>query len=217
MLGQFVAHLLIAALIVDGVDFDVFLLGIIQQAEQFEFPDQARGQELLDKALILEALHGELECGQPVAAGDVGEPVTVLFLRILTDAPQVPEHGEAQRVRVYAGVVLRVERRLIDHLAVVVQKFQHKAVGDLFLIIEIIEQGVVPERGPPLVHDLGLTLWIKVLGHLPHDTDDLPLPGFQQRRVLFNEVENVFLGLRRKTFVLFPPLRRGLQIWKSPP
>ncbi|MCY1383452.1 hypothetical protein D9M69_715780 [compost metagenome] len=52
----------------------------------------------------------------------------------------------------------------------------------------------MPERGPTLVHDLGLTLWIKILGDLAHDTHDFPLPWLQQRRMFFDEVQDVFLG-----------------------
>ena len=54
---------------------------------------------------------------------------------------------------------------------------------------------VVPERGPALVHHLRLPLRIEVLRHLAHDAHHLALPGFEQRRVLLDEVEDVLLRL----------------------
>ena len=61
----------------------------------------------------------------------------------------------------------------------------------------------MPEGGPAFIHDLGLALGIEVLPKLPHDADDFPLPGFQQGRVLLDEVENVLLGLLRIAFTSF--------------
>ena len=55
----------------------------------------------------------------------------------------------------------------------------------------------MPEGGPALVHDLGLALWVEVLAQFANDTDDFPLPGFQQRCILFDEVENVLLRFFR--------------------
>ncbi|VVN40258.1 hypothetical protein PS676_05328 [Pseudomonas fluorescens] len=51
----------------------------------------------------------------------------------------------------------------------------------------------MPERGPAFVHHLGLALRVEVLGDLAHDPHDLPLPGLQQRRMFFDEVQDVFL------------------------
>jgi hypothetical protein len=43
------------------------------------------------------------------------------------------------------------------------QEFQHEAVGEQTLVVEVVEQGVVPEGGPAFVHDLGLALRVEVL------------------------------------------------------
>ena len=53
----------------------------------------------------------------------------------------------------------------------------------------------MPERGPALVHDLGQTLRVEVLRRLAHDAHQLALPGGQPRRELFDEVQQVLLGL----------------------
>jgi hypothetical protein len=64
----------------------------------------------------------------------------------------------------------------------------------------------VPEGGPAFVHHLGLALRVEVLADLAHDAHDLALPGFEQRRVLLDEVEQVFFRLGGKA--LFLALRR---------
>jgi hypothetical protein len=61
---------------------------------------------------------------------------------------------------------------------------------------------VVPERGPAFVHHLRLALRVEVLRHLAHDAHDLALPGLQQRRVFFDEVQQVFLRFFGKAFAL---------------
>ena len=71
-----------------------------------------------------------------------------------------------------------------------------EAVGEQALVVEMVEQGVVPEGGPALVHHLGLALRIKILGQLAHDAHHFALPGRQQRCILLDEVEQVLLGLR---------------------
>ena len=77
----------------------------------------------------------------------------------------------------------------------------------------------MPERGPALIHDLGLALWVEVLGDLAHDTYDLSLPRLQQRRVLFDEIQQVFfwflrkaLGLRRHAILVGPRRQSAPQL-----
>lgn len=55
-------------------------------------------------------------------------------------------------------------------------KFQHKTVTDQIFIIEMIQNCVVPEGGPTLIHHLSLFLRIKILAHFTHDAHDLSLP-----------------------------------------
>ena len=78
------------------------------------------------------------------------------------------------------------------------QQLQHEGIVDELLVVQLVQDGVVPERSPAFVHDLGLTLRIEVLRDLAHDAHDLSLPGLQLGRVLLDEVEKVFLRLRRK-------------------
>ena len=44
-----------------------------------------------------------------------------------------------------------------------------------------------------LVHDLGLTLRIKILRDVAHDAQQFALPGLQARRRLFEEIQDIFL------------------------
>src|SRR5205823_8782246 len=54
----------------------------------------------------------------------------------------------------------------------------------------------------PLIHDLGLTLRIKILRNVTHDPEQLALPGLQARRRLFQEIQQIFL---REPQQLAPP------------
>ena len=55
----------------------------------------------------------------------------------------------------------------------------------------------MPESGPALVHHLSLLLRVKILADLAHDAQHLTLPGFQQRRILLDEIEDIFLRFAR--------------------
>ena len=92
--------------------------------------------------------------------------------------------------------------RLVDDVGVRLQELQDEAVAHPALVVEGVEQGVVPEGGPPLVHDLGLALGVEVLGDLADDAHHLPLPGLQQGGVLLDEVEEVLLGLLGEALLL---------------
>ncbi|MNR41256.1 hypothetical protein D3C85_1596210 [compost metagenome] len=83
-----------------------------------------------------------------------------------------------------------------------VQHLYHEAIADLPLVIQVIEDGVVPEGGPALVHHLGLFLRIEVLADLAHYAHHFPLPGLQQWGVFLDEVEDVLLRLGRIASVL---------------
>ena len=98
-----------------------------------------------------------------------------------------------------AGIVGAVIGGLVDHIGMVVKKLQHEAIGEQALVIQVIENGVVPERRPAFIHYLGLLLRIKILTELAHDADDLALPGLQQRGMFLDKIENVLLGLARET------------------
>ncbi len=76
-----------------------------------------------------------------------------------------------------------------------VEKLHHEALGHFAFIVQVVQDGVVPEGGPAFIHDLGLFLGIEILAHLTHYAQNLPLPGFEQGCVLFHKVEQVFLRL----------------------
>ncbi len=64
----------------------------------------------------------------------------------------------------------------------------------------------MPECRPAFVHHLGLALWIEVLRDLAHDTHHLALPWLQQRGVLLDEIEDIFLRLCRETLTVRQPI-----------
>ena len=136
-----------------------------------------------DEAFVLEAAHGELEGGKPVAAGDVREPATIFFRRVFAHATDVRVHRKTQSIRVDTAVVRAVEARLEHHAGVRLQELHHEAFGHQAFIVEVVHQGVMPERRPAFIHDLGLSLRVEVLGNLTHDTHHFALPGLEQRRV----------------------------------
>ena len=112
---QFLAQIPVARLVVDGGHpVDVFLIVVLDR-EEFQIPHYLGREKLLDKALVLEVLHREMQGFQPVAAGDVGEPFAVLVSRVLADPAQVREDRESEGVGVEARIPGAVERRLIHH------------------------------------------------------------------------------------------------------
>ena len=187
---------------------------VVEHGKEAEIAHDLRRQELTDKAFILKVAHGEMQRFQPVRTGDIGEPVLILFRGRLTDALDVLEHGEAQRVGVNPAVPRTVVRRLEHYVGMAVEKLQHKALSHFPFIVEMVEDGVVPEGGPPLVHHLGLFLRVEILADFTHDAQDLALPRFEQRGVLLHKVQQVLLRFGRvatsrfNRFFLFA-LRQG--------
>ena len=49
----------------------------------------------------------------------------------------------------------------------------------------------MPKCRPAFVHHLSLPLRIEILGNFADDSNDFPLPGFQQRGVFFKEIEAI--------------------------
>ncbi len=179
----------------DGGHEEIVLLIIVQNAEQLQVTDHLGRQVLQNEALVLEAAHRKFHRRQPVGAGQIRKPLAVLFGRVLAHPPNVLIHGKAQGVGIDTTVVGTVETRLVHNAGVRGQEFQHEAVSHQPFVVQIIHQCVMPEGGPTLVHDLGLTLRVEILGDLADDAHHFTLPGLQQGGVLFDEVEDVFLGL----------------------
>ena len=194
---ELVADLAIALFVVNRRDLKIIVVIVVEHGKEAEIAHDLRRQELADKALVLEVTHGEMQRFQPVRTGDIREPVLVLFGGRLTDALDVLEHGEAQRVGVNPAIPRTVVRRLEHHVSVTMEKLQHKALRHFPFIIEMVEDGVVPEGGPPLVHHLGLFLRVEILADFTHDAQDLALPRFEQRGVLLHKVQQVLLRFGR--------------------
>ena len=83
-------------------------------------------------------------------------------------------------------------------VGVALQELQHEAVVDAPLLVQPVQDRVVPERRPTLVHHLRLRLRVEVLRELAHDADELALPRFELRRMLLDEVQDVLLRIGRK-------------------
>ncbi len=192
---QRLAHAPVARLVVDGRDLDLGLLLVVDDGKQSQLAHQLRAEELADEALVLVVAHRVVECGQPGRAGQVREPVAVLLRRVVADAFDVAVHRETQRIGVQARVAALAHAGLVDHVGVRLEPLDHHAVGEVAVVVHGVEQAVVPEGGPALVHDLALALRVEVLRHLAHDAHDLALPRFEQWCVLLDEVEQVLLRL----------------------
>ena len=199
---QGLAHVAVAGGVVDRRDAQVLVVLVVEDREQAQVADDLGRQVLADEALVLEVAHRVVQRRQPGRAGDLREPLAVLVGRVLADPAQVGVHREAERIRIEAAVGRVADRRLEDHVGVRLQPLDHHAVGEVALVVQGVEQRVMPERRPALVHHLRLPLRIEVLGDLAHDPHDLALPGLEQRRVLLDEVEDVLLRLGREALHL---------------
>ena len=133
---------------------------------------------------------------QPVGTRYIREPVFVLLGRRLTNTFDILEHGKPQGIRVYPAIPRAVVGRLKYHIGMAMQKLQHKPFGDFTFIIKVVQDGVMPESGPALVHHLCLFLRIKILADLAYNAQHFALPGLQQRGILLHEVQQVLLWLR---------------------
>ena len=196
--AQCLAHGAKATVVVDGRHLDLLGLVVVDDGKQAEVTHQFRGQVLADEALVLEVAHRVVERGQPGAAGQIRKPAAVFVGGVAADALDVAVHRKAQRVGVQAAVAAVAHLGLVDDVGVALEPFDHHAVGQVTIVVHGVEQAVVPKGGPALVHDLALALRVEVLRHLAHDAHDLALPGFQQRGVLLDEIQQVFLRLARE-------------------
>ncbi|MCC2633413.1 MAG: hypothetical protein K0S48_1299 [Ramlibacter sp.] len=213
---QRLAQAAIAVVVVDGRDLQLRLRRVVQHREHAHLAHQLGRQVLADEALVLEVPHRVVERLDPVAARDVGEPRAVLVGGVLADAADVGEHREAQRIGVDAAVRGVRDRRLEHHVGVRAQDFHHVAVREHALVVHGVQQRVVPERGPALVHHLRLPLRVEVLRHLAHDAHHLALPRLQQGRVLLDEVQDVLLRLLGEALGLLLGLLAGLGGQRAP-
>ena len=117
----------------------------------------------------------------------------VLRRRRGADAFDVLHHGEAESIGIDPAVMRIVERRLTDDVRVRLKELEESAVADPAELVEARENPVVAIGGAALVHHLRLALRVEVLPDVADDAQDLPLPGFEARRRLLQEVEDVLL------------------------
>ena len=211
LLGQLAAQRPVTPFVVNGTDLQ-FVAGIVvEHREEAELAHQAWRQILRNETLVLEVLHRKVEGVTPVGASNLGKPFAVFCRGFFADTPDVAPHRKPQRIRVDARVVFAVVRWLVDHVGVRLQKLQHEAVGYPTLVVQRVEQRVVPERGPAFIHDLGLALRVKILPDLAYDAHHLALPRVEQRGMFFNEVQQIFFRLDREAFFSHPLL--ALELW----
>ena len=131
----------------------------------------------------------------PVGRRQPREPFAVLFRRLFADPADIAEDREPERVGIDAAEVLGIEGGLGDDIAVIGKPLQHEAVIDLPIVIQLVQQRVVPEGGGALVGDAGQTLRIKVLRDLAHDAHQFALPRGKFRRTFLDEIEQIFLRI----------------------
>ena len=191
------ADLTVSLLVVDCGDLQIVVAVVVQHGEEAEVTHDLRRHKLADEALILKVAHRKVQRFQPVRSGDIREPVLVFFRRRLTDTLNILEHGEAKGIRVNPAVPRAVIGRLEHHVGMAVEELHHEPLGDFPLVVQVVEDGVVPEGRPAFVHHLRLFLRVEILAHLAHDAQDLTLPRLQQRGVLLHKIEQVFLWLGR--------------------
>src|SRR5690606_13127921 len=129
--GQFLADQTVALVVMDGFDFNLTVVIIIQYAEQLQVADNLGRQELEDETLVLEVTHGELQGLDPRQSRDIGKPAAILLGRVFADAAQIAHHREAERIRIDAAVMRAVESGLKHNAGVRLQEFEHESIGNL--------------------------------------------------------------------------------------
>ena len=192
---QRVAQRVVAARVVDRGDLHrLFLFGIAQRKEP-QVAHDLGAEELLDEAFVAVIGPGVLQHAAPIAAaGDGGKPFAVLGLGRLADPLHVAHHGKAERIGVDAGIARMIVARLEQHARMAVQDFEHRAVADPPLLVQLVEDVEMHEAGAALVHHLRLALRIEILREVAHDPEHLPLPRLQHRAVTFEEIDQVLFG-----------------------
>src|SRR5262249_27318215 len=122
---------------------------------------------------------------QEVAAVPAGgHALALLGSRVVPAALDVLPHAEPEVVRVETA------GDRANHLVVADEKLKVELLGQ----VEAVEDALVPERGPNLVHDLGLDLRNEGLRGLVDDGEEIALPVGQERIVVADEEEDVLLG-----------------------
>ena len=129
-MGELATHQRVAGIVVYGGDGEGATRVVVQHGKEPELSDQTRREELRDETLVLEIAHGEIEGRQPVAAGDVREPESVLGIGTHADALDVAHHLEAQSIRVDAAIARILETRLQGYAGMGFEEFQHEARTD---------------------------------------------------------------------------------------
>ena len=108
---------------------------------------------------------------------DVGKPLPILFIRVGHYFLDVLHHRKAKRVRIEAREARIIKVRLKHNVRVRLEKFKKISVSDPPLFVQTSHNAVVHVGGSPFVHDFGLTLGIKILRDMTHNTHQLALPG----------------------------------------
>ena len=135
LLRKELAQAAIAGLVVDRIDDEVVLVGVVRQREQAQFADQPRRQILRDKRLVLVVAHREVERPPPIRPGNIGKPFAVFVVGSLADPFEIFKYREAERVRIHAAEGLTVKAGLMHDVGVTLQEFQHEAIVDQSLFV----------------------------------------------------------------------------------
>ena len=168
---------------VDRIDPERGFAAVVGDMEQAELADHRRAQILQDKALVAVVGPDIAQYRHHVTgSGNVRKPFTILVVGIGNDALDVLHHRKAERVGIKARKARIVEVGLKHHIGVRLQEFQKIAVGNPALLVQPGHDAVMHVGRGAFVHDLGLTLGIKILRDVPHDPEQLALPGTNGER-----------------------------------
>ena len=201
----------IALLVVDRADESCGRTSRVADLEQPEIAHHLGAQVLQHEAVVAELRPRRFQRTEPIAvAGKIGEPLTVLRGRLLGDALDVAHHGVTERIRIEAVEVGLIEARLGDDGRMAVQELQHRAFGELAKLVHPVEDFVMHEGGAAFVHQLGLALGVEILRQHTDDAQEFALPVGELGGVLFEKIEQVFLGQAKRRALLRRAATAGL-------
>src|SRR6185312_6194732 len=141
---QSTPDLAIPALVMDGGNFHLLLILIVDDTEEAEIADARRREELRDKALVTIVGPDVAKRAVCIAiAGDIRHPFAVLVRWLDAHALDVAHHRKAERIGIDAREAAVVEIRLHHNARVRVQELEKCAVRNLPLLVQAVHDAMV--------------------------------------------------------------------------
>src|SRR5882762_1982381 len=167
---------------------------IVAQMEHSHPSNEPRAEKLIEETLIAIICPDVAQYFHCITgSGNIRKPLMVFIVGAGNNALDILHHCKAQRIGVEARKIGMVKIRLKNHVRVRLQEFEKVSVGNSALLVQAGHDTVVNERRGALVHDFDLSLRIKILRQVAHDSQQLSLPGQETRRGLFEKIKQVFL------------------------